>query len=764
MSVANGGVVPVSAAVSAAGPALDRFAPSSPASPAGGAIAAAPPGRTPPSARASPAAETAPPGTAAAGPAGAASPAGSAPPAPAPAALPPSQPPPDAPAPTPVPAPKVNQTAFVQKLYNMLEDAAIQHLISWTPSNDSFVVSPGEEFSKVLSQYFKHTNVSSFVRQLNMYGFHKVNDVFHAGGSAESGQWEFKHGDGSFKRGDVEALRGIKRRASRQSIVHRDSISGKAGTLSMPVTPLSENGHQLMAGLAPMGTPGMLPDGMPLGIGIPMPMAGHAIGPPSAVADPDAVRVASLEHTVYQLEQSHMRLLARTEYVADHLRDCQDAIQDLVALVAKAQFPGDRAPIDAQLRKLTALAYRGRRDDHAVDPRDHIDPGGLSPQQRYDHPAYKPAYMGPGGPGGPGPAPAAMANGAPYAPAAGPLNPTFLRTRQGSYPNIHSPTNPQKLRRNTLDMRQHSWSGSSTTSCSTASPVDATAGPDGPGPSHPGDRRYSAYAQHAYGRRMSTGGSLAPPPPPPAQHHGQHAAHLAHHAPAHAHAPYAPPYAGPPAPLEYAHGHHAPAPPAQPLAGQGAHEPHYQDPHYYAMRRDSATSIKAQSPGPAPPGALSRRPSLQHASALGGPPAAADYGAVNPGFRIRTLSPSQASHKAALDAGPPPAASSLPPSHPSSAGPASAASSGHSSPASFGVRFRSATAGGAPSPVPAPAPAAGPAGAGSVGLHSLLNPMDNAAAAERSWSPSLGPSGRARAYVESPPLSPLSESRKRRKE
>ncbi|KAI9053925.1 hypothetical protein LZ554_002870 [Drepanopeziza brunnea f. sp. 'monogermtubi'] len=133
--------------------------------------------------------------------------------------------------------PKVVQTAFIHKLYNMLEDPSIQHLISWSNSAESFVMSPSNDFSKVLSQYFKHTNISSFVRQLNMYGFHKVSDVFHTG-SPESPLWEFKHGNGSFRRGDLVGLREIKRRASRHALVNRDTYSApKQPPPSQPGTP-----------------------------------------------------------------------------------------------------------------------------------------------------------------------------------------------------------------------------------------------------------------------------------------------------------------------------------------------------------------------------------------------------------------------------------------------------------------------------------------------------------------------------------------------
>ncbi|KAK3946114.1 transcription factor SFL1 [Diplogelasinospora grovesii] len=140
--------------------------------------------------------------------------------------------------------PKIVQTAFIHKLYKcaapqdvgLHADAKhVAHLISWTPTSESFVMQPSHEFSKVLAQYFKHTNISSFVRQLNMYGFHKVSDVFHHG-TPDSTLWEFKHGNGSFKRGDLVGLREIKRRASRHALVHREYNSQKP-LLSQPGTP-----------------------------------------------------------------------------------------------------------------------------------------------------------------------------------------------------------------------------------------------------------------------------------------------------------------------------------------------------------------------------------------------------------------------------------------------------------------------------------------------------------------------------------------------
>ena len=64
-----------------------------------------------------------------------------------------------------------------------------------------------------------------------------MSDVFHTG-SPESTLWEFKHGNGNFKRGDLAGLREIKRRASRHALIHRDSFSAPhKPSVSQPGTP-----------------------------------------------------------------------------------------------------------------------------------------------------------------------------------------------------------------------------------------------------------------------------------------------------------------------------------------------------------------------------------------------------------------------------------------------------------------------------------------------------------------------------------------------
>lgn len=66
-----------------------------------------------------------------------------------------------------------------------------------------------------------------------------MSDVFH-NGQNESALWQFKHGGGNFRKGDLAGLREIKRRASRHTLIHRDSFPGPPphkSSMSQPGTP-----------------------------------------------------------------------------------------------------------------------------------------------------------------------------------------------------------------------------------------------------------------------------------------------------------------------------------------------------------------------------------------------------------------------------------------------------------------------------------------------------------------------------------------------
>ncbi|KAI8636453.1 HSF-type DNA-binding-domain-containing protein [Parasitella parasitica] len=114
-------------------------------------------------------------------------------------------------------------STFISKLFSMVSDRRNQHLISWNPSGSSFLVCNATRFAQeVLPEHFKHSNFSSFVRQLNMYGFHKINKSPRGQrGNNENEIWEFSHP--KFQRGRPDILEGIKRKAMDSEFLRRET-------------------------------------------------------------------------------------------------------------------------------------------------------------------------------------------------------------------------------------------------------------------------------------------------------------------------------------------------------------------------------------------------------------------------------------------------------------------------------------------------------------------------------------------------------------
>ncbi|OPJ73118.1 heat shock factor protein 2 isoform B [Patagioenas fasciata monilis] len=121
---------------------------------------------------------------------------------------------PQTPQPQPPPSASAGVPAFLSKLWALVGEAPSNQLITWSQNGQSFLVLDEQRFAKeILPKYFKHNNMASFVRQLNMYGFRKVVHLDSGIVKLErDGPVEFQHP--YFKQGREDLLEHIKRKVS----------------------------------------------------------------------------------------------------------------------------------------------------------------------------------------------------------------------------------------------------------------------------------------------------------------------------------------------------------------------------------------------------------------------------------------------------------------------------------------------------------------------------------------------------------------------
>lgn len=127
--------------------------------------------------------------------------------------------------------------AFLTKLWALVENPTCDDLICWDESGKSFHVFDQGRFAKeILPLYFKHSNIASFIRQLNMYGFRKVTNI-EQGLKTEKDDLEFQHP--YFQRDQEQLLEHIKRKITHHVPAHPQIKVEPIQTVSVPTEDLS---------------------------------------------------------------------------------------------------------------------------------------------------------------------------------------------------------------------------------------------------------------------------------------------------------------------------------------------------------------------------------------------------------------------------------------------------------------------------------------------------------------------------------------------
>lgn len=352
-----------------------------------------------------------------------------------------------------------------------------------------------------------------------------MSDVFHTG-SPDSPLWEFKHGAGSFKRGDLVGLREIKRRASRHALIHRDSFS--TGAPKMPIQP-------------PVGTP---IEQMP---------------------DPVESRLSILEWNQQDLysrlartEEAYTAMTSKCHALLEGLTKCHQWNQELTSHILTLVPDPDNAvhrgvyamrqDISRQMEQLREQeepqeSAFGNRQSYFQNSAVPVEPAmPMSPRQRPFDESRRPSLQAVGRPNSfraPVPPHLQMSprRYGSIGTGSGAYSPTSTRPNypppppppqpqhQQPHPlsNISSPPGSLARRHTSADIRVHGWQGNHASSqynqasSPYASGQSSSAWPSSPraAPNNPGEQSLrDALAQYELPRASNTGSRQHSPPPP----------------------------------------------------------------------------------------------------------------------------------------------------------------------------------------------------------------------------------------------------------
>ncbi|CAD5165655.1 unnamed protein product [Musa acuminata subsp. malaccensis] len=194
----------------------------------------------------------------------------------------------------------------------MVDDASTDAIVSWSSTGASFVVwNPIDFVTSLLPTYFKHNNFSSFVRQLNTYGFKKIDPE----------RWEFANDD--FVKGQNHLLKKIHRRKPTHSHSHPPG-GGLADAERVALEGTIERLNQEKAGLEDIIQKFM------------------------QQKSGTEIQIDDLERRLADMEQRHLRILAfvqralqKPELMANLMKMAVTSSMDISVIHKKRRLPPD---------------------------------------------------------------------------------------------------------------------------------------------------------------------------------------------------------------------------------------------------------------------------------------------------------------------------------------------------------------------------------------------------------------------------------------